>query len=481
MHSSPTPLEQRIAALIAALHNSQQLVDVPAIMACVQAARGAGHTALGIALLDAWAAREPLNFTAAFGQAQLRYESGLPTATRFQKLRAKDKPSQLRLTAATASALAGEGYADKAMAVLETALAAQPDWIDGHKSLATLRRIMGEAADQCSQCFASACTAQPLNLKLRLAWFQSEAQAKEWGKARQIIAEGEQLLGVHTGLTLAKLFIAAETQDVTLADALFTETAALTDPGLEMSRIRYGLRQRRLEWAEQAVHRLMNTAPAQAWPYLSLIWRIQGDERAMWLDAPNETIKAFDLDIAPAELAELAVLLRGLHTAHAPYLEQSVRGGTQTDRPLFFRQETIIQSLKQNILAVVADYIAALPPPDPRHPLLGQPRDRDILFSGSWSVRLTDAGFHVAHTHPMGWISSSFYVSLPALEALGAPPAGWISFGTPPPELGLNLAPYKRIMPKAGRLVLFPSTMWHSTEPFNAGERLVIAFDVARP
>jgi Putative 2OG-Fe(II) oxygenase len=32
-----------------------------------------------------------------------------------------------------------------------------------------------------------------------------------------------------------------------------------------------------------------------------------------------------------------------------------------------------------------------------------------------------------------------------------------------------------------GRLVLFPSTNWHGTLPFDEGERLSIAFDVALP
>ena len=39
----------------------------------------------------------------------------------------------------------------------------------------------------------------------------------------------------------------------------------------------------------------------------------------------------------------------------------------------------------------------------------------------------------------------------------------------------------QQIEPKPGRLVLFPSTMWHSTTPFTDGERLVIAFDVGVP
>ncbi|MGJ3629373.1 putative 2OG-Fe(II) oxygenase [Sphingomonas sp. MMS24-JH45] len=55
---------------------------------------------------------------------------------------------------------------------------------------------------------------------------------------------------------------------------------------------------------------------------------------------------------------------------------------------------------------------------------------------------------------------------------------GELALGTPPPELGLDLAPYHSVSPRVGRLVLFPSTMWHATTPFAAGERLNIAFDV---
>ncbi|HYD23379.1 MAG TPA: putative 2OG-Fe(II) oxygenase [Croceibacterium sp.] len=39
----------------------------------------------------------------------------------------------------------------------------------------------------------------------------------------------------------------------------------------------------------------------------------------------------------------------------------------------------------------------------------------------------------------------------------------------------------RTIEPRPGRLVLFPSAMWHGTRPFPAGERLTVAFDVARP
>jgi hypothetical protein len=188
------------------------------------------------------------------------------------------------------------------------------------------------------------------------------------------------------------------------------------------------------------------------------------------------------LDYSAGELEELAAVLRRLHIARGPYIEQSVRGGVQTDtdRQLFFRAEAEIQMVRAKACTAIRDYVARMPAHVPGHPLLGAPRER-ILFSGSWSVRLSSRGFHASHTHPMGWISSALYVVLPDPRQLGAPPAGWIRFGTPPQSLGLNVPAYVEIEPKPGRLVLFPSTMWHETVPFDEGERLVVAFDVMRP
>jgi len=122
-----------------------------------------------------------------------------------------------------------------------------------------------------------------------------------------------------------------------------------------------------------------------------------------------------------------------------------------------------------------------LPTPDPAHPFLSQPRDRPIRFAGSWSVRLRSNGRHTNHVHPQGWISSAFYVSLPQ-RAQGEPEdAGWFTLGSPDDRLGLELEPWRKIQPREGQLVLFPSWMWHGTVPFRDGERLTVAFDVAPP
>nr|WP_246438951.1 putative 2OG-Fe(II) oxygenase [Novosphingobium piscinae] len=136
-----------------------------------------------------------------------------------------------------------------------------------------------------------------------------------------------------------------------------------------------------------------------------------------------------------------------------------------------------MQRTRAALLAAVEDYVATLPPPDAAHPLLGRPRGRQLI-SGSWSVRLGGGGFNVAHSHPQGWLSSAFYVSLPQPEQLGPAPAGHFHYGAPPEALGLGLAPRATIAPRVGQVVLFPSTLWHGTLPFAEGERLNIAFDV---
>ncbi|HZQ39609.1 MAG TPA: putative 2OG-Fe(II) oxygenase, partial [Rhizomicrobium sp.] len=125
----------------------------------------------------------------------------------------------------------------------------------------------------------------------------------------------------------------------------------------------------------------------------------------------------------------------------------------------------------------VGRYIADMRQDD-QHPLLSR-RAKGFGYSGSWSSRLRDCGFHVNHVHPLGWISSCYYVAVPqAVEDAGAR-QGWIKFGEPGLDVPLKDAIRRAIQPRPGRLVLFPSYMWHGTIPFHdAQPRTTIAFDV---
>jgi cytochrome c-type biogenesis protein CcmH/NrfG len=421
----------------------------------------------------------PDDALSALAHAEASYESGLPAATLARRALelAPENPAAIGCCAA---ALAAEGQRRAAENLLVTALAQRPDWLEGQKLLATVRYTGGDPSEF-ARGYAAAVRLHPQHLPLRLAWFRSVAQARNWEAASRIIEDGERACGAQPAFTIARLFIASESGDTARAAALFAATADSQDEVRALAWVRHCLRCNDPLAAEELALRLTSTPSARlAWPYLSLIWRLTGNARAAWLDGSPPYVRSYELELTADELAQLTALLRGLHTARSPYLEQSVRGGTQTDRPLFFRHEPIIAALKIRVLAAVRAYIDSLPPFEAGHPLLGTPREA-LLFGGSWSVLLRAQGFHVSHTHPKGWISSALYIALPDAAARGHAPAGWLEFGTPPPELKLPLDPYLRVEPKPGRLVLFPSTLWHATVPFNDGERLTMAFDIAAP
>jgi len=219
---------------------------------------------------------------------------------------------------------------------------------------------------------------------------------------------------------------------------------------------------------------------AHAWPYAETAWRLAGDSRWEWLTRNGELVSTFDLLKELPPLERLAAVLRPIHQCNQEYLDQSVRGGTQTDGPLFCRLEPEIRAVRSAVVRAVELYVARLPSTDPAHPLLAQRRDRRVRFAGSWSVRLRDKGYHASHVHPLGWISSALYIALPQDSGADAD-AGCLQLGEPGGELGLQLATIRIVRPAAGKLVLFPSWMWHGTNPFLEGERLTIAFDVASP
>ena len=214
---------------------------------------------------------------------------------------------------------------------------------------------------------------------------------------------------------------------------------------------------------------------------LSTAWRLLGEERDEALMGYDDLVRVFDLEAPPgfsgmaAFNAELEGALAALHPPTREFLGQSLRGGTQSHGNLFGAGHALVEMLKARIDDAVARYIGELHA-DPTHPLRGR-KASGFGYAGSWSSRLGDCGFHTNHIHPMGWISSCYYVGLPAAVADEDAKQGWIKFGEPDFDAGLPLR--RAIQPQPGRLVLFPSYMWHGTIAFQGDEkRTTIAFDV---
>ena len=214
---------------------------------------------------------------------------------------------------------------------------------------------------------------------------------------------------------------------------------------------------------------------------LSIASRMLEDGRDEMLNGYDSLVRSFDLeppegfsDMASFN-AELNAALDRLHPLTGEFLGQSLRGGTQTPDNLFGGGYALVERLRTRIDEAVARYIADLPE-DAAHPFLSR-RARDFRYAGSWSSRLRNCGFHVNHLHPMGWISSCYYVAVP--DVVKDTQQGWIKFGEPSFDVTLK-TPIRRVLqPVAGRLVLFPSYMWHGTVPLQASSpRTTIAFDV---
>jgi uncharacterized protein (TIGR02466 family) len=216
---------------------------------------------------------------------------------------------------------------------------------------------------------------------------------------------------------------------------------------------------------------------------LGLSWRLQGDAQDEVLNGYGSLIQSFDLEPPDGFSsmedfnAELATYLEDQHPKTRAYLEQSLHNGTQTEGFLFGTGHRLIQTLKTRIDEAVGRFIADLPS-DARHPFMAR-RARTFRYVGAWSSLMRDQGFHRNHLHPQGWISSCYYVAVPDVAKDPDAKQGWIKFGEPAVPVALGDAVKRAIQPVPGRLVLFPSYMWHGTVPFHAAAmRTTIAFDV---
>lgn len=242
--------------------------------------------------------------------------------------------------------------------------------------------------------------------------------------------------------------------------------------------------------AEKLCAEILEVDPLEqsAWAFRGTAWQLLGDPRESWLLDYENMVRQVQVQ-PPAGYAsgevffdEVRGVLETLHRMQAHPIEQTVRGGTQTNGFLFRLKHPLLRVLEQQIRLAVRATLASFPR-DPAHPFWsrrpGQPEGDGFRFSGAWSVRLKSQGYHTNHIHPQGWISSALYVALPEEVREGDGDAGHLQFGVPPAELGIAVPPRRVVRPATGVLTLFPSYMWHGTVPFNSEQpRITVAFDL---
>lgn len=226
---------------------------------------------------------------------------------------------------------------------------------------------------------------------------------------------------------------------------------------------------------EQAIYhaealRAARPGDQHATALLATAYRLAGDARYHALHDYDRLVKSYCID-APAGwnsldhyLDDLGCALEAIHGPLTHPIAQSLRHGSQTQRALADYPDPAIRALFTAIDAPIRNHINAI----------GESGDTKI--ASAWSVLLNGGGFHLGHVHPEGWLSSAFYVRLPA-NTQGH--EGWLKFGEPGPRTSPALEADHLVQPKPGMLVLFPSYMWHGTVPFASDQkRLTCAFDI---
>lgn len=385
------------------------------------------------------------------------------------------------------------GKIRQALRHLNTLIETFPQYAQGYVIRANLLWQYGETIQPGQdpvQTFRVSADNQPDNTRLQLAYIGFLMEIRQPAEALQRIRLLRQRedAPVLMALEADALDRLGELEQASVLYRNSHELFGYNDPAFLNSYSRHLLK--RGQWDNAAIMAkhvtTLNPLDQEGWANLSTAWRLLEDPREYWLMDYDRLITSIAVE-PPAGyrsmadfLQELGPALDARHQSSREPAQQSLRGGSQTDGQLFGRDDPVIDKAEAALLNAVNQHIANLPS-DPEHPFLSR-KGKQVKMRGSWSVKLRSSGNHINHIHSHGWMSSAFYVSLPKSikhVETSEDQAGWICFGQPSAELGLDLPARRSIQPKEGYLALFPSYMWHGTVPFTDDEpRVTIAFDM---
>lgn len=362
------------------------------------------------------------------------------------------------------------------------AITINPAFVAAHVQLNEMLWQLGDT-QQFGKSFLSVLGEKPQLSHLRVAYVDLLINAEHYEQAMQHVLTGLQIQPKQHSLLYFKALIMANNDKLEEAFTIMQDiwqTTLSFKSGIEL--IKLSIKLTKYDIALQVVNELQRDFAqnqlvlAYKATCLKLMDRVAYEEFIQL----GTSIRAFELptpegyNSLPDFLHEVKEVLVSMHQTNSRPLQQTLRKGTQTPGRLLDREHPVLLQLKWAYETTINNYIEHLPN-DPKHEFFKR-KLTGFKITGSWSVKLEDKGFHVNHVHPEGWISSACYISLP--DNLSSD-EGCIRFGQSPLELGSVDEPDLIITPKEGLLVLFPSFMWHGTQPFHSNKmRLTAPFDV---
>ena len=171
-------------------------------------------------------------------------------------------------------------------------------------------------------------------------------------------------------------------------------------------------------------------------------------------------------------LDQLATDMSSLNETKDP-IGKSTRNGFQTDDNLFDLKLSSLNKAGELIRRLIMQYKAAHLT-KPCGLISNWPEKFTI---NCWCVRLPKGGFQEAHIHPAGWLSGVLYIKVPQ-EITGDEAAIEFNLQGLYPLKNENV-PKFILRPQNGDIVIFPSSLFHKTIPFDSSEeRICISFDL---
>lgn len=164
------------------------------------------------------------------------------------------------------------------------------------------------------------------------------------------------------------------------------------------------------------------------------------------------------------------------HTALAERKQGRLYYGMQSAGNLLKRPEPSFQKLAALVKGKILEYKARYADSDCE---LIKSFPKEIEFSSSWYLRMTQGGHLTSHIHEEGWISGCVYLKLPSVR--NDPTEAAFEYGTDGDDYPRkhDHFPSQIVVQKVGDIVLFPSSLFHRTIPFKSDEdRVCVAFDL---
>ncbi|KAG1647900.1 UDP-N-acetylglucosamine--peptide N-acetylglucosaminyltransferase subunit [Nymphon striatum] len=225
---------------------------------------------------------------------------------------------------------------------------------------------------------------------------------------------------------------------------------------------------------EYVTHNAKHTSPLIA--TLATHYAVNFDETVNYNFCKNGLDFVFQNSIEALAKANSPLLKQLLTDIESTDIAERVQGmlhyGKQSAGNLFKRPEASFKQLAALVLKEFDRYQTHFADADNE---LIQSFPHDLEFTSSWYVKMQQGGHLSPHIHEIGWISGAVYLSMP--ESNGD--QGAFEYGTHGDDYPIQPSktaadfPTAKTLPKVGDIVLFPSSLFHRTIPFEANEQRI--------